>query len=342
MEPALRKINIEPLRETLHSLASNKNFLPILAGLGAFYTLKKISGLSSFFYMHLLRPSSLQRYNSASDGKSSASWALVTGASDGIGKGFAEELCNRGFNVVLHGRNEAKLSAVRQELLKQWPKREIKILIFDVVNDTGNTAKLEAAVAELKGLDLRVLVNNVGGGAGIRPVYVPFHERDAKITNLFIDLNLRFPTQITRLLLPQLIQHEPACILNIGSLASESVAPWACVYSGTKAYNKSWSASLDMELKAEGHDVEVKLIQTGMVSTGSEPRDVSMTIPSSRKFAKHSLDKVGNGYRYVHGYWVHELQQNFLLSLPTRISDKLLVYLVGKEKEKDMAMSKAQ
>jgi 17beta-estradiol 17-dehydrogenase / very-long-chain 3-oxoacyl-CoA reductase len=261
MDSLLRKVDIEHFRENLHSIVNNKHFLPILAGLGAFYTLKQICGLSSFFYTHNLRPSSLQRYNSASDGKSPASWALVTGASDGIGKGFSEELCNRGFNVILHGRNETKLKAVRQELLKQWPKIEIKILIFDVVNDTCNTARLEAAAAELNGLDLRVLVNNVGGGAGIRPVYVPLHERDAAMTNLFIDLNLRFPTQITRLLLPQLIQHAPACILNIGSLASESVAPYACIYSGSKAYNKSWSASLDAELKAEGHDIEVKLIQ---------------------------------------------------------------------------------
>ena len=342
MDSLWRKINFEPLREILPSITNNRSLLPILAGLGAFYTLKQISGLSAFFYTQLLRPSSLQRYNSGSDGKSPASWALVTGASDGIGKGFAEELCNRGFNIILHGRNETKLNAVRQELLKQWPKLEIKILIFDVVNDTGDTAKLEAAAAKLKGLDLRVLVNNVGGGAGIRPVYVPLHERDAAMTNLFIDLNLRFPTQITRLLLPQLIQHEPACILNIGSLASESVAPYACIYSGSKAYNKSWSASLDAELKAEGHDVEVKLIQTGMVSTGSEPREVTLSIPSSRTFAKHSLDKVGDGNRYVHGYWVHELQNNFLLSLPRSMAEKLLVYVIGKEREKEMAMLKAK
>jgi short-subunit dehydrogenase len=233
---------------------TNQTVLTTFAGLGAIYAFKQLSSIASFTYTHFLRPSSLSRYNSASDGKP-ASWALVTGASDGIGKGFAEELCHRGFNVVLHGRNETKLKAVRQEMLKQWPKREIKLLIFDAGSETSNTAKLEATVNELKGLDLRVLVNNVGGGSGIRPVYVALHKTEADRTNLLVDLNLRFPTEITRVILPQLIQHTPALILNIGSLACEIPAAYISIYSGAKAYNKSWSASLGAELQTEGHDV---------------------------------------------------------------------------------------
>ena len=323
------------------SYLTNQTLLATFAGLGAIYALKQLSSIASFAYTHFLRPSSLARYNSASDGKS-ASWALVTGASDGIGKGFAEELCHRGFNVILHGRNEKKLNAVRQEMLKHWPKREIKLLIFDAGSETSNTAKLEAAVNEVKSLDLRVLVNNVGGGSGVRPAYLAFHETKADRTNLLVDLNLRFPTEITRVILPQLIQHAPALILNIGSIASDVQSPYVSVYSGAKGFNKSWSNSLSLELQSEGYDVEVKLIQTGMVSSGSEPRDVGVMIPSSRGFAKTSLDKVGNANRLVYGFWAHELQHKFVDLLPTKLSDRILGKLMLQMREEERKNLKEQ
>ena len=64
-----------------------------------------------------LLPSTLQHYNSTK-----ANWALVTGATDGIGFGFGQELCARGFNVILHGRNAEKLDRRRRELQTLFPK----------------------------------------------------------------------------------------------------------------------------------------------------------------------------------------------------------------------------
>lgn len=327
--------------DTWQSYLSNPAVLKTFAGLGALYAVNRLSRIASFTYTHFLRPSSLARYNSASYGKP-ASWALVTGASDGIGKGFAEELCDRGFNVILHGRNEKKLNAVRQELLKQWPKREIKVLVFDAGSETSNTAKLEAAVDELNGLDLRVLVNNVGGGSGTRPAFLALQDTNADRTNLLVDVNLRFPTEITRVVLPQLIQHAPALILNLGSLASETHSPYISVYSGAKGYNKSWSNALSAELRADGYDVEVKLIQTGMVSSAGEPLEVTIMVPSSRTFAKTSLDKVGNGSRLVYGYWVHELQHTFVDMLPTRVIDRMLAKIMIQHREMEAKMMKEQ
>ena len=328
--------------DTWQTFAASNALVTTLAGLGTIYALKQLSGVASFTYTHFLRPSSLKRYNRSSDGKSPASWALVTGASDGIGKGFAEELCNRGFNVVLHGRNETKLNAVKQELLKQWPKCEIRLLIIDAGSEAGDTAKLEAAAGSLKDLDLRVLVNNVGGGGGVRPIYVPLHKTTGDRTQKFVDINLRFPTEITRVTLPLLIRHSPALILNIGSIGGDIPGPYISVYSGAKAYNKAWSACLGAELKAEGHEVEVKLIQTGIVSSGSEPRDLSFMIPSSRAFANHSLDLVGNGKNLVYGWWPHEMQHSLVALLPSRMIERTVTKILSKEKEEEEKKLKGQ
>ena len=243
---------------------------------------------------------------------------------------------------MLHGRNETKLNAVKQELLKQWPKREIRLLIIDAGSETGDTAKLEAAAENLKDVDLRVLINNVGGGGGLRPVFVPLHKTSGNRTQKFVDINLRFPTEITRVMLPLLIEHSPALILNIGSIGGDIPAPWISVYSACKAYNKAWSSSLGAELKAEGHDIEVKLIQTGIVSSGSLPKELSFTTPSSRAFAKQSLGKVGNGDKLVYGWWPHEVQHKFMASLPTRVSDKALTDIMMKQKEEEEKMLKEQ
>ena len=82
-----------------------------------------------------------------------------------------------------------------------------------------------------------------------------------------MDVDARFTVEITRILLPQMIKHSPAVILNVGSLASEAACPYASVLSGTKAFGKAWSRSLNLEMKSEGHDVEVIHILVGLVAT---------------------------------------------------------------------------
>lgn len=119
-----------------------------LAAIGGLWVLYQLHNLGSFAYLHFLRRSSLGRYMQ-SDSQGSA-WALVTSASDGIGRGFAEELCHRGFNVVIHGQNEKKLEQVRDPLLEQWPTRELRLLIIDATDAHSTGAKLEAAVTPWK------------------------------------------------------------------------------------------------------------------------------------------------------------------------------------------------
>jgi NAD(P)-dependent dehydrogenase (short-subunit alcohol dehydrogenase family) len=74
--------------------------------------------------LYFLYPSTLDRY--LRDYQGEKSWALVTGSSDGIGKGIAHELCSHGFNVVLHGRNAEKLSRVQSSLLAEYPNVQVR------------------------------------------------------------------------------------------------------------------------------------------------------------------------------------------------------------------------
>jgi 17beta-estradiol 17-dehydrogenase / very-long-chain 3-oxoacyl-CoA reductase len=70
-------------------------------------------------------------------------------------------------------------------------------------------------------------------------------------------MDVRFPTQITRALLPHLIKNAPGLILNISSFAALYPSPRLSVYAGSKAFNLAWSASLKAEMRAEEKDVDV-------------------------------------------------------------------------------------
>ena len=300
-----------------------KKPLAALGGLWASYHLYK---LASFTWLHFLRPSSLHRYKKV-DSDQDAAWALVTGASDGIGKGFAEELCHRGFNVILHGRNEQKLNGVKADVQRRWPAVQVRHLILDAASSTGDEAKLRAAVEELKDVNLKVLVNNVGGGADENPLFRALQNQTNERVNMFIDVNAGFATQLTRLLLPQLIKQQPALVINVSSGVAELPVPYISILSGCKAYNTAWSRSMQGEMWAEGHDIEFLTILMGTVATERTKRTENLMQPSSRKMASSSLDAVGCGKTEIWAYWGHALQFALLPLLPTSVVEKVTVTL---------------
>ncbi|PSN69568.1 short chain dehydrogenase [Corynespora cassiicola Philippines] len=309
-----------------------------LAAIGSLWSVYQLYNLASLIYLNFLRPGSLDKYRQ----DAVPAWALITGASDGIGKGFAEELCARGFNVVLHGRNESKLQAVKDEFLKQWPQREIKLLVLDAEVGARSPSALNSAVKQITNLNLKVLINNVGGSGGLKPAWKAFHQRTAEETLKFIDLNTTFPTEITRTLLPQIIKNQPTLIMNIGSVTSEVPCAYGSVYSGTKAYIKAWSRSLSLEVKGEGHNVEVMGILVGSVSSGSQPAPITFFCPTSRCMARYSLDKVGCGKDVLWGYWPHHLEFGVIMSLPTAIMKKIILGYALEEKINEERDMKAQ
>ena len=92
-------------------------------------------------------------------------WALVTGASDGIGKQYCFELAKSGFNIILMARNKDKTTAVAQEITEKYSSVQTKTIIYDFSNlsTQGSAEELKALLErELDGIDVSILVNNVG------------------------------------------------------------------------------------------------------------------------------------------------------------------------------------
>ena len=281
-----------------------------------------------FRFVHLYaRPSSLKRYLHGDD-----AWALVTGASDGIGRGFAHELAQNGFNVVLHGRNVTKLENVKAQLQNQFPMLDFRILVADA--SSTSYQQIDALIASVNDLHLTVLINNAGGGVTVAPL----EDTTSEDVDAIMNLNARFPTQLTKALLPQLTQtNSPSLIMNIGSMGDFCV-PYATVYGGSKGFNMTWSSSLAMELKSEGKIVEVLAISVGRVTDVSHnKKDASFFTPSASTMAKAALQRVGCGKPVVVGYVGHALQKFLVGLLPFSITSRAVTSVmkgVWKENQK--------
>lgn len=294
--------------------------------------------LGTFIHIHFFHQSALSRYKHSKDSKQPA-WALVTGASDGIGKGFAEELCQRGFNVVIHGRNRSKLQGVADALKKQWPEVTIRLAVLDA-HPITETA-LDDMIASLSDLPITVLVNNIGGAGPISPIFRQLSALSYDDVSTLIGINLEFAVNLTAKLLPAFRARQPGLVLNVGSFTGGLQSPYLSVYAGTKAYIESWSRSLACEMKADGEDIEVLGLIVGEVQASFDrEKPTSFTRCSSRRLAHDALNKVGCGRRIVTPYVGHELAGVVVKLMPEWLADKILIGIAKQMKQKDEQMAK--
>jgi len=247
------------------------------------------------------------------------SWALVTGASDGIGRGIAIELLDHGLNVILHGRNQDKLSKLAAELLVRFPARQVDTLVLDGAVFRGEGApQIHAAVAPvLEGKTLTALVNNLGWTHKHASVW----EQTPEEIDEVIMVDMRFMTQMTRATLPHLMKNEPALIINVSGLARSYPSPTMAVHSGSKAFIMGFSRALALELKLAKKDVECIGVDVHHVSTNSNPAPTDLMTPTAEVEGKAIVGVVGCGKLVVTAYWPHELVTWILTVVPNWVMD---------------------
>lgn len=238
-------------------------------------------------------------------------WAIVTGASDGIGKEYAIQLAQKGFNLVLISRTESKLQALAKEIEQKYVGSAVKckVLAMDFSkNDDADYAKFKALV---DGLDVGILVNNVGQSHSIP---VPFILTPKDEVRDIIAINCIATLRVTQLVAPGMVQRKRGLILTMGSFAGWMPTPLLATYSGSKAFLQHWSTALAGELKGSGVDVE--LVLSYLITTAmSKVRKTSAMIPSPRRFVSSVLAKIGrSGGAQSMAYtstpaWGHALMQ---------------------------------
>ncbi|KAI1299020.1 hypothetical protein F5Y03DRAFT_366551 [Xylaria venustula] len=278
-----------------------------LAGVGALWVGSKALSLLRFVLsVFVLSGTNLRKYG----GK--GTWAIVTGASDGLGKEFATQLAAKGFNIFLVSRTQSKLETLKNELEAKYPGIQADILAMDfaAIDNDADYARLAKRIDDL---DVGILINNVGQSHSIP---VPFTLTDESEMENIININCRGTLKVTRIVAPGMQTRRRGLILTMGSFGGWMPMPLLATYSGSKAFLQFWSTALAAELKPD--NVDVQLILSYLVTTAmSKVRRPSLLIPSPKPFVRAALGKVGVGswHSMAHTYtphWTHALMAWFV------------------------------
>ncbi|AXC09930.1 putative short-chain dehydrogenase [Acidisarcina polymorpha] len=192
---------------------------------------------------------------------SSLGTAVVTGASSGLGKVYAQRLAARGYDLLLVARREDRLEAIATELQSRYPV-QVHVLAVDLAGPDGLAKASERISADTA---ITMLVNNAGTSS-VEPVAQVSVET---ITNL-IALNVTALTVLTKAVLANFIHRNTGTIINIGSVVGFAGFAWVPAYGGTKAYVQNFTQGLKLQLA----ETKIRLQYVAPAGTVSEIWDV--------------------------------------------------------------------
>lgn len=234
-------------------------------------------------------------------------WALVTGASSGIGAELARQIAADGMNVVLSARRRDRLVHLAEDL-----EKELGVATRIVVADLAERADQAALIAAVADLEVGLLVNNAGLGYQGR-----FDLQDGEQLRRLVAVNCEAPLVLTHAIAKGMCERGRGAVLFTGSAAGHQALPLHAVYAATKAFDRILGESLWGELRASNIDVTV--LEPG--ATESEFHAVARQLahPGERVdvVARAGLEALGQQPSVLVG-WRNWLRANLATRLLTR------------------------
>lgn len=257
-------------------------------------------------------------------------WAIVTGATDGIGKEYAFQLANKGMSIVLISRNIEKLVDVAQEI-ERVSKVETKCVAIDF---SGSHEIYDKVKSILQELDIGVLVNNVGMSLG-NPEF--HHMVDIKTVRNLIKVNCESVAEMTHLLIPKMLEKQKGIIINISSASSLHTSPLLSLYAGSKHFVTSLSKGLNAEYCSKGLIIQT-VVPYFVCTKMSKLKKASFFAPSAATYVSQALLTVGN-QAMTYGCISHTIMGIFLASLPEFVTTYAGFQLMGMARERALKKS---
>ncbi|KAG7397391.1 hypothetical protein PHYBOEH_000799 [Phytophthora boehmeriae] len=248
-------------------------------------------------------------------------YALVTGATSGIGRETAYLLAEQKYSLVLTARTETILERMRAEIELVNRPVEVLVCVCDLATNDG-IEKLIKFVKD-KQLVIDILVNNAGVC-----ITKDFTElKDSQVDDL-MTLDMKAVVKLTHAIVPQMAKRGLGRVLNISSVAGTAALPTAAIYGASKAFVTSFSQALSYELRSTG--VTVTCVCPGPVATnfGNNAdigQAVCMKLPGivadAKETAKAALDAMFNGEVLVYDTWISYTIANLVQCLlPGRLA----------------------
>jgi short-subunit dehydrogenase len=242
-------------------------------------------------------------------------WAIVTGASSGIGEQFARLLAEQGFYLIIIARREERLDKLAEDL-QEHHAVEVLPLALDLSSQNFLT-DLTSAIADK---DIGLLISNAGFG-----LKGEHHQTSAGKMDQMLQLNSRAPMLLAHALSPALINRGKGAMVFTGSIEGFLAFPWSASYAASKAFLLSLGESLWYELQPYG--VDVLVLAPGSTNTealplqGFDPKQ-QFGLMSPRQVAKQALSQIGKRPVFISG-WMNRLFIRILCALPRNIATSL-------------------
>ena len=182
--------------------------------------------------------------------------ALITGASSGIGMATAKVFARNGINLILCGRRQERLNALKNELNSLC---NIHILNFDVRSKKDVFLKIKSLPKVFSTID--ILINNAGNAHGLDNI----QEGNLEDWDAMIDINVKGLLYVSKAVLPTMLLSQSGHIINIGSTAGKEVYPKGNVYCASKYAVDAINQGMRIDLNGKG--IKVGAINPGMVAT---------------------------------------------------------------------------
>jgi len=216
-------------------------------------------------------------------------WAIVSGATDGLGLEYSRQLAANRMNIVLVSRSPEKLARVAAELEDEF-KIETKTIVVDF--SRSPTEYFEFLRDELGKLEnIGILVNNVGICYD-KPIPFDSTEVSLNFMQTLININIFAALTLTKIVLPFMMERNKGAIINIGSITSEIGLPFFSLYSSTKSFIQQFTADLSKEY------FNTKIIfqyqyPSYITSKMSNFKKPTLFVPSPKSYVQYALKSLG-------------------------------------------------
>lgn len=184
--------------------------------------------------------------------------ALIIGASSGLGKSISCKLAKEGYNVIITGRRQERLTELEKEIETHYDVEALS-LVFDVRLYSEVEASINSLPEKWRNID--ILVNNAGLAVGLNPV----HQGIIDDWERMVDTNVKGLLYVTRLVSPRMVERRSGHIINIGSIAGKEVYQNGNVYCATKHAVDALNKAMRIDLLPYG--VKVTQVCPGAVQT---------------------------------------------------------------------------
>jgi short-subunit dehydrogenase len=255
-------------------------------------------------------------------------YALVTGASSGIGRNISKILAGKGCNLVIVARREEKLKGLRKEILEEYEKINVVVISLDL--SFRESPEILYNKIKKSGKNIDILINNAGYGIHDYFIDIPWENEEAMLNLLIMNL-----THLTKLFVKDMVERNFGFILQVSSIGAFQPTPSYATYAAAKGFVFNFGLALNYELRET--PVRCCVLCPGVTATGFQEAAghtnktlfSTLTKMDSKKVAESGVKAMLKGKDFVVPGLMNSINSKMMSVFPKRLATKIAFWAMG-------------